>query len=377
VFEPIGALPAMDAAEAPESLDSFEPPAAEDGPAWFVDAAPAEPSAATAQPAPAVDFSWDGEQSAPDGLLRDDLTMDAGQPEVEAGAVQGELPPEPELAELAFAATFEELSDVQPFTIEEPEPAVSVESDVVDFSDINEEPFDPGALSQIIAPENQSAALPDWAADADEIAASLVAESTAESPWQESAPVEEPVEGPQLVQVAANVDAEEHTGENGSAPRSVIAWPAFVNHTSELIDRGHGSGNLFGRLRESKRAAVAAGLLAVDRSVANGRQGPPAVVEEESVQVISMPVTAANDPAAITGGLSEEERIDLMTMRVRLIEDAESAEEVARALEAALARGMNDPLALRVLGEAYLKLGRTEQAAAQFRQAMLARRRVR
>jgi hypothetical protein len=38
---------------------------------------------------------------------------------------------------------------------------------------------------------------------------------------------------------------------------------------------------------------------------------------------------------------------------------------------------LNDPLALRVLGEAYLKLGRTEQAAAQFRQAVLARRRSR
>jgi hypothetical protein len=33
------------------------------------------------------------------------------------------------------------------------------------------------------------------------------------------------------------------------------------------------------------------------------------------------------------------------------------------------------PLALRVLGEAYLKLGMVERAAAQFRQAMLTRRR--
>jgi Flp pilus assembly protein TadD len=64
-------------------------------------------------------------------------------------------------------------------------------------------------------------------------------------------------------------------------------------------------------------------------------------------------------------------------MRVRLIESESAASEVAEMLEAAIAQGYTEPLALRVLGEAYLRLGRTEQAAAQFRQAMLARRRVR
>jgi Tfp pilus assembly protein PilF len=66
-----------------------------------------------------------------------------------------------------------------------------------------------------------------------------------------------------------------------------------------------------------------------------------------------------------------------MALRVQLIEDASSAGEVAERLEGAVQHGLNDPLALRVLGEAYLKLGRTEQAAAQFRQAMLTRRRAR
>jgi Tfp pilus assembly protein PilF len=60
-----------------------------------------------------------------------------------------------------------------------------------------------------------------------------------------------------------------------------------------------------------------------------------------------------------------------------LIEDEDSAAEIMKQLEGAVARGLNDPLALRVLGEAYMKVGRMEQAAAQFRQAMLARSRAR
>jgi Tfp pilus assembly protein PilF len=62
-------------------------------------------------------------------------------------------------------------------------------------------------------------------------------------------------------------------------------------------------------------------------------------------------------------------------MRVRLIEDDGSAQEVADELEAMIADGLQSPLAMRVLGEAYLKLGLVERAAAQFRQAMLYRRR--
>jgi len=50
---------------------------------------------------------------------------------------------------------------------------------------------------------------------------------------------------------------------------------------------------------------------------------------------------------------------------------------VAATVEKAVGEGLSDPLALRILGEAYLKLGKMEQAAAQFRQAMLARQRIR
>jgi Tfp pilus assembly protein PilF len=67
--------------------------------------------------------------------------------------------------------------------------------------------------------------------------------------------------------------------------------------------------------------------------------------------------------------------MDLMTMRLRLLDEPAAAGEIAEQLEQAIAQGMSDPLAMRVLGEAYLKLGKVEQAAAMFRQAMLARQR--
>ena len=62
-------------------------------------------------------------------------------------------------------------------------------------------------------------------------------------------------------------------------------------------------------------------------------------------------------------------------MRARLFDDNESAGEIAETIEKAMNEGLKAPLAQRVLGEAYLKLGQVERAAAQFRQAMLARRR--
>ena len=61
--------------------------------------------------------------------------------------------------------------------------------------------------------------------------------------------------------------------------------------------------------------------------------------------------------------------------RVRLIEDEGSARDIADMLEQAVGNGLQTPLALRILGEAYLKLGLVERAAAQFRQAMQNRRR--
>lgn len=67
----------------------------------------------------------------------------------------------------------------------------------------------------------------------------------------------------------------------------------------------------------------------------------------------------------------------LLTLRLRLIEEERSAGDVAAMLEAKLAGRQPDPAIARVLGEAYLRLGRTARAAAQYRQAMLARSRER
>ena len=164
----------------------------------------------------------------------------------------------------------------------------------------------------------------------------------------------------------------------GMAIGSVI-WPAFVNQTSDLIDRDRGDGSVFTRLRASKAALVAAGELVVDRRLAT----VPALVAD-APRTADARRTAGSAPAADPAApararpvMSEQTRLDLMAMRVRLIEDADAAEEIARTVEKAVGEGLCEPLALRILGEAYLKLGRMEQAAAQFRQAMLARQRTR
>ncbi|MEA2587051.1 MAG: hypothetical protein QOF33_5136, partial [Thermomicrobiales bacterium] len=132
--------------------------------------------------------------------------------------------------------------------------------------------------------------------------------------------------------------------------------------------------------RAGKQALVAAGTLVVDRSVLGQATAGPAPFNQ--IGEISPPVAVRPRLAAVDGEpvpLRQEVvgEFDLTAMRVRLIESESAASEVAEMLEAAIAQGYTEPLALRVLGEAYLRLGRTEQAAAQFRQAMLARRRVR
>ena len=48
-------------------------------------------------------------------------------------------------------------------------------------------------------------------------------------------------------------------------------------------------------------------------------------------------------------------RDELMALRARLIKEEHSAGEIARTLEAKLSDGCGDPLAARVLGEAYLR----------------------
>jgi hypothetical protein len=166
-------------------------------------------------------------------------------------------------------------------------------------------------------------------------------------------------------------------GSESTTLRDASTWPEVVSETSELIDRRENASGLFARLRAAKRQLIDTGDCVVDRSlrseravaqVVNGAGVKPGPIiqrrdDPPSVDRIARPIT--------------ELGLDLMEMRLRLVESREAAQEVATALETAIAHGYGEPLSLRVLGEAYLRLGKTEQAAAQFRQAMLGRRRTR
>jgi Flp pilus assembly protein TadD len=277
------------------------------------------------------------------------------------------------------------LGDVVPFALDDKVLAVTDDrpSDIVDFSDINDAPFDPSSLpSVVLVPPTMPAALQGWQPD---VAENVAVESSAA--WdvveiEQGNAVNEVATGESVVAEPSHEQAALAQNGNGTAPRSV-AWPSFVSHTSQLIDRSSDRGNLFARLRDGKRAAVATGLASVERSLSGLRpQSQQSLNVMPAVQVQTpgpeIHASPSIDPRpARFGTLSEEERLDLMAMRIRLIEDDNSAGEIARTLEGAIARGSCDPLSQRVLGEAYLKLGRTDQAANQFRNAMLARQRVR
>ncbi|HQY31523.1 MAG TPA: hypothetical protein PK691_09555, partial [Thermomicrobiales bacterium] len=167
-------------------------------------------------------------------------------------------------------------------------------------------------------------------------------------------------------------------GRQGLGPvaRKVL-WPPFVNQTSNLIDREDEGDRLFARIAQQKQALMEMGVIAVERRLQP--QSMPVAVEAEAVEnttnddPVIREVLPTPEPAAPL--MSEQTRIDLMAMRARLTDDDEAAGEIADTIERAMSEGLKAPLAQRVLGEAYLKLGQVERAAAQFRQAMLARRR--
>ena len=178
-------------------------------------------------------------------------------------------------------------------------------------------------------------------------------------------------------------------GREGLGPvaRKVL-WPPFVNQTSSLIDRAEEGSNLFSRIAQQKSSLVAAGVIDVHRAlqpmpanVAAELEPIDAVVQSDAVPVIEVQESAPVireivDESQPLPVMSDQTRLDLMAMRARLSDDDESASEIAATIEQAMSEGLRAPLAQRVLGEAYLKLGQVERAAAQFRQAMLARRRT-
>ncbi|HEX3304393.1 MAG TPA: tetratricopeptide repeat protein [Thermomicrobiales bacterium] len=313
-----------------------------------------------------------------------------------------------------LAATIESESaygQVRPFSEPEPEPAVSDLPLAAELADIVPFAFDDGSLNGVdgspvdfseldVAPEPMLFA-PPAVAEPEPILfeeaepAQFEYEAPAAELEVESPPADTWFDGEEPVEVAAELDEASVDDEPEDllvaevdmaepiepilAPVGIrsVSWPQFVGQTSELIDRPVEGGSLFARIAAQKEALVEMGVVATGRRLIPIPQvTEPAVAVLEPVIAIAEPVVKPPEPPVAAAAEAEEQiRIDLMGMRVRLIEDESSAREIADTLEEAIAGGLQSPLALRVLGEAYLKLGMVERAAAQFRQAMLTRRR--
>jgi hypothetical protein len=247
----------------------------------------------------------------------------------------------------------------------------------VDFSEVNEAPFDPAHYSGV----------PDLAALHDPTRAAMtppVAEDYALDAMFDEAEIDlgalaESLEPP--LEVVAETDDAMSVAEAAVEPEDEIAptrsWPAFVGMTSELMDH-RSRGGLFDRLRAEKDALLEAGLVTVQAGIAPQSQTLGAATP---APVMSQPVAntvAVKSPAlaVISANEPPDHGLNLALLRDRLLESETAAREVADQLEAVVSRGTSDAALMRALGEAYLKLGMSEQAAAQFRRAMLARRRA-
>jgi tetratricopeptide (TPR) repeat protein len=249
------------------------------------------------------------------------------------------------------------------------------------LSALDEEPFDFSDV--VVEPE---AAMAESSDDTSTEEAPVAAEAEAAEADQTVEPPEvaaelEPVANAEAIEVEAEpleVAPPAWAGKEGlGAIAHKVLWPKFVNQTSELIDRAMETDDLFERIAQQKHALIAQGAVATGLRIAAVAPAPVAAVSDAERAPEADAV--ADHPEAIRPAapeMSEQTRLDLMAMRIRLVEDEEAAPEIADALEQAIAEGLHAPLALRVLGEAYLKMGLVERAAAQFRQAMLARRRV-
>jgi Tfp pilus assembly protein PilF len=287
------------------------------------------------------------------------------------------LPDEPLVADLGEVAPFAfdegagNQADGAPMDFSEldvaPEPMIfspaavqTAERFVFDEPEAESFEFEPAAVADAVADADESVS---WSSEA-------FGEATFPFAAEQIDGAEEPV--PAELQVAEVREPELVAAASAGIGLRSVPWPQFMGQTSELIDRPMEPGSLFARIAAQKEALVEMGVVATGKRLSPMLVSPePAVVAAEPPVVEAAPVAEA-EPAS---GPGEQPQPDLMAMRVRLIEDESSAREIADTLEAAIADGLQTPLALRVLGEAYLKLGMVERAAAQFRQAMLTRRR--
>jgi hypothetical protein len=280
-------------------------------------------------------------------------------------------------AQDGFDSLLSDFQDIEPFSYDDGVGGGMDGDAAVDFSEVNEAPFDPADYSGV----------PDLAALHDPTRAAMtppVAEDYALDAMFDEAEIDlgalaESLEPP--LEVVAETDDAMSLAEPVVEPEDEIArtrsWPAFVGMTSELMDH-RSRGGLFDRLRAEKDALLEAGLVTVQAEIAPQSQTLGAAAP---APVMSQPVAntvAAKSPAlaVISANEPPDHGLNLALLRDRLLESEAAAREVADQLEAVVSRGTSDAALMRALGEAYLKLGMSEQAAAQFRRAMLARRRA-
>ena len=202
-----------------------------------------------------------------------------------------------------------------------------------------------------------------------------------------------PVSPPETEKIAGDIDVGGSASLETRTPQadqSVSSWPAHIGGTSALIDRTRLGTDLFGRMRDGKRALVQAGLLVVDRTVSREPQGhltvaaqigPETASVESQVVATALPTEptgkAAVPPEAVAIDTGTLHGLDLVALRGRVKLGPASARDVVAEIEAAMAAGYPEPLMSRVLGEAFMSLGRGDQAMAHFRHAMTLRTRRR
>jgi hypothetical protein len=303
-----------------------------------------------------------------DGILPFDSTAFGEGPADDEPMEFGEIDNEPQQGELEVIAEL----DVEPFV-----PEIRPFGYTDALSALDEEPFD---FSDVVV-EPEDAIADEAVATTDENEAEAAAGETVAADDQvgagEAVAELEPVAG-EVEAELAGIAPPAWAGKEGlGAVAHKVLWPKFVNQTSELIDRAMETDDLFERIAAQKQALIAQGSIETGMRVTTLAPAPVAVAARAEPALVADPVLdepAASKPAVPE--MSEQTRLDLMAMRIRLVEDEDAAPEIAEALEQAMAEGLHAPLALRVLGEAYLKMGLVERAAAQFRQAMLARRRI-
>jgi len=143
-------------------------------------------------------------------------------------------------------------------------------------------------------------------------------------------------------------------------PRQVTSpWPPFDTGAVSLVQIERF--DLFGRLREEKDSLVALGMLAVKKTIESERTGgdaEDALVPHRADE--SRPVRPQ------TGGLSAEQ---LQVLRADIAGTRSDVLSAVATLER-LAEAGGGTQVQRLLGEGYLRLGRSADAAEQFRLAM-------